>query len=90
MKPSIASVLAVAVSAVPAVVWAASPTSDVEGIAFDRIIQIWLENTNFDVSLPRKASIPSSRLSAGVTSSGKWPQLTSSCRLQPVIRIFSG
>lgn len=27
-----------------------SPTSSVKGVAFDRIVQIWLENTNFDAA----------------------------------------
>ncbi|KAK3381494.1 phosphoesterase family-domain-containing protein [Podospora didyma] len=29
---------------------ASSPTSDVKGLAFDRIVQIWLENNNFEVA----------------------------------------
>ena len=45
IHPSLADI-----HAAQATVKGASPTSEVKGAAFDRIIQIWLENTNFDVS----------------------------------------
>jgi acid phosphatase len=47
IKPSLSSI-----EAAQATVKPLSPTSNVKGVAFDRIIQIWLENTNFDVSGP--------------------------------------
>lgn len=40
IQPSQASILAAQATAV-----SLSPTSNVKGLAFDRIIQIWLENT---------------------------------------------
>lgn len=46
IEPSLASI-----SAAQATVQPLSPTSSVKGLAFDRIIQIWLENTNYNVSL---------------------------------------
>lgn len=45
IKPSPASI-----SAAQATVQPLSPTSSVKGVAFDRIVQIWLENTNFNAS----------------------------------------
>lgn len=45
IEPSLASI-----SAAQATVQPLSPTSSVKGLAFDRIIQIWLENTNYNVS----------------------------------------
>jgi len=44
IEPSPASI-----SAAQATVQPLSPTSNVKGVAFDRIFQIWLENTNFNV-----------------------------------------
>lgn len=43
--PALSEILAVQATARPA-----SPTSDVKGVAFDRIVQIWLENIDFEVS----------------------------------------
>lgn len=40
-----------AIKAAQATVQPLSPTSNVKGVAFDRIFQIWLENTDFNVSL---------------------------------------
>lgn len=40
IEPTASSILAAAPSATPL-----SPTSNVKGQAFDRIVQIWLENT---------------------------------------------
>jgi acid phosphatase len=45
IEPSLASI-----SAAQATVQPLSPTSNVKGAGFDRIFQIWLENTNFNVS----------------------------------------
>lgn len=39
-----------AIYAEQAVVKPSSPTSDVAGVAFDRIVQIWLENVDYRVS----------------------------------------
>ncbi|KAK3384396.1 phosphoesterase family-domain-containing protein [Lasiosphaeria ovina] len=41
--PALSEILAVQATARPA-----SPTSDVKGVAFDRIVQIWLENIDFE------------------------------------------
>jgi acid phosphatase len=46
IQPSPASIAAAQFTVKPS-----SPTSNVSGVAFDRIVQIWLENTAFDVSL---------------------------------------
>ena len=40
IQPALSAILATQATALPA-----SPTSNVKGAAFDRIIQIWLENT---------------------------------------------
>jgi acid phosphatase len=40
IQPSVVDILASQATAI-----AISPTSNVKGVAFDRIIQIWLENT---------------------------------------------
>ncbi|KAI6375411.1 hypothetical protein MCOR25_002977 [Pyricularia grisea] len=45
ISPSLKEILATQATAN-----ASSPTSDVKGVAFDRIIQIWLENTNFQAA----------------------------------------
>ena len=45
VQPTLASIQAAAATVVPL-----SPTSNVKGKAFDRIIQVWLENTNFNVA----------------------------------------
>jgi acid phosphatase len=46
IEPTLASILATQATAVPQ-----SPVSNVGGKAFDRIIQIWLENTDYNVRL---------------------------------------
>ncbi|KAK0629024.1 phosphoesterase family-domain-containing protein [Bombardia bombarda] len=43
IQPSLASIFAAQATAVPS-----SPTSDVKGAAFDRIVQIWLENQDYE------------------------------------------
>ncbi|CZR51744.1 related to acid phosphatase Pho610 [Phialocephala subalpina] len=43
VEPTIASIIASEASATPL-----SPVSNVPGLAFDRIVQIWLENTDYD------------------------------------------
>jgi acid phosphatase len=48
IQPTLSSIYAAAATAVPQ-----SPVSNVAGKAFDRIIQIWLENTDYNVSLTR-------------------------------------
>lgn len=45
IEPSLASIYAAQATAVPL-----SPVSNVAGKAFDRIVQIWLENTDYNVS----------------------------------------
>lgn len=42
--PSVSSIWAAKATVLPSF-----PTSNVEGAAFDRIVQIWLENTDFEV-----------------------------------------
>ena len=44
IEPSVASI-----SAAQATVQPLSPTANVKGVAFDRVFQIWLENTNYNV-----------------------------------------
>jgi acid phosphatase len=50
IEPSLSSIYAAQATAVPL-----SPVSNVAGKAFDRIIQIWLENTDYNVSSSRPA-----------------------------------
>lgn len=45
IEPSLAAIQAAAATTLPK-----SPTSNVKGVAFDRFIQIWLENTDYSVS----------------------------------------
>ncbi|KAK3945500.1 hypothetical protein QBC46DRAFT_302541 [Diplogelasinospora grovesii] len=45
VEPSLSSIYAAQATVQPS-----SPTSNVQGAAFDRIVQIWLENTNFNAS----------------------------------------
>lgn len=44
IEPTLSSIIAAQATAQPL-----SPTSNVQGASFDRIIQIWLENTNYEV-----------------------------------------
>ena len=46
IQPTLSDIYAAAATAVPQ-----SPVSNVGGKAFDRIIHIWLENTDYNVSL---------------------------------------
>lgn len=57
IQPTLPSIYAAAATAVPQ-----SPVSNVAGKAFDRIIQIWLENTDYNVSLTRVPSTPTTML----------------------------
>ncbi len=52
-EPSVSSILAAQATVVPT-----SPTSDVKGRGFDRIVQVWLENTDFQVCRRAPASQP--------------------------------
>ncbi|KAH8840867.1 hypothetical protein MCOR07_000660 [Pyricularia oryzae] len=45
ISPSLQEIIAT-----QAIAKVSSPTSDVKGVAFDRIVQIWLENTNFQAA----------------------------------------
>lgn len=54
VEPSLSSILAAQATAQPS-----SPTSNVQGAAFDRIIQIWLENTDYEVR-PLSATVTKS------------------------------
>jgi acid phosphatase len=47
ISPSASAVASAAASAT-----ASSPVSDVKGVAFDRFIQIWLENQDYNVRRP--------------------------------------
>jgi hypothetical protein len=58
VEPSAAAIQSAAATTLPL-----SPVSNVKGVAFDRIVQIWLENTNYNVrssisKLPVSNSLP--------------------------------
>ena len=53
IAPTLASIYAAAATATPQ-----SPVSNVAGKAFDRIIQIWLENTDYNVSCAVRSPAP--------------------------------
>lgn len=56
-EPAIAAIHAAEATTLPS-----SPTSDVQGVAFNRFFQIWLENT---VSIPRFTRVQESTADTG-------------------------